>query len=121
MREITTHHINECNRHLPVVDLVVDGLSHHYYKVSVPPTGKRPGVHYNFDFQQGPIKENGVNGITNEALLAIVLDRMEHFQRGEFKCRENALVITKLQEAMHWLDHRTHEREERGVEGTNTL
>jgi len=72
-------------------------------------------------FQNGPVKEFGVNGCHQEDLLAIVIDRLESFQAGLYKCRENALAITKIQEAMHWLNHRTKEREIRGVEGTNVL
>lgn len=118
MRVITTHHINECNRHIDVSDTADEGHTPaHQYRIEVR-DGEVHDVRY-LDFQLGPIKEGGVNGITNEALLAIVIDRMQHFQRGEFACRENALVLTKLQEAMHWLDHRTREREDRGVEGTN--
>lgn len=70
-------------------------------------------------FQNGPVTEVGVNGLTDEALLAIVIDRLECFQRGAYKCRENALAITKLEEAMHWLGHRSADRERRGVEGEN--
>ena len=72
-------------------------------------------------FQKGPIKENGVNGCHNEDLLAIVIDRLQHFQAGAFKCRENALALTRLEGCMHWLNHRTMERVKRGVEGTNQL
>jgi hypothetical protein len=68
-------------------------------------------------FQNGPIAESGPNGISNEVLLAIVIDRLECFQKGQFACRENALALTKLQEAVHWLHHRTRERLARGVEG----
>lgn len=68
-------------------------------------------------FQNGPITEVGVNGVSNEALLAIVIDRLRGFQSGPFSCRENALAITKLEEAMHWLHARTHDRILRGVEG----
>src|SRR6266700_4844812 len=42
-------------------------------------------------FQNGPIKEWGVNGVTQEALLAIVIDRLRSFQKGPFSCRENAI------------------------------
>jgi len=70
-------------------------------------------------FQNGPVKENGVNGCHQEDLLAIVIDRLRGFQAGEFACRENALALTRLEEAMHWLNHRTNERVQRGVEGTN--
>ena len=71
-------------------------------------------------FQNGPVKEFGVNGCHQEDLLAIVIDRLQSFQAGEFSCRENALALTKLEEAMHWLNHRTNARIARGVEGTNT-
>lgn len=70
------------------------------------------------NFQNGPIAESGVNGISNEALLAIVEDRLIGFQSGEYACRENAIALTKLQEAMMWLQKRTRDRVARGVEGT---
>jgi hypothetical protein len=70
-------------------------------------------------FQNGPIKEIGTNGITHEVLIAIVIDRLKSFQAGQYACRENALALTKLEEAAHWLHHRTAERLARGVEGTH--
>lgn len=72
-------------------------------------------------FQKGPIKENGVNGIHNEDLIAIVIDRLQSFQESEFRCRENAVAITKLEEAVMWLNKRTQDRKNRGVEGTNKV
>jgi hypothetical protein len=73
------------------------------------------------NFQCGPIKENGVNGCCNEDLIAMVISRLEHFQRSDFACRENAMAITKLEEALLWLRKRTIGRENRGVEGTNKI
>lgn len=72
-------------------------------------------------FQDGPIKEVGVNGIQNEDLLLIVLTRLQNFQNSEFACRENALAITKIEEAVMWLRKRTLDREARGVEGTHNV
>lgn len=72
-------------------------------------------------FQQGPIKENGVNGVANEDLIVMVIRRLQEFQNSEYKCRENALAITKLEEALLWLRYRTMEREQRNVEGTSDL
>ena len=72
-------------------------------------------------FQEGPIKECGVNGVCNEDLINMVIDRLEHFQDSEFRCRENALAITKLEEALLWLRKRTMGREQRGVEGTHKV
>ncbi len=71
------------------------------------------------EFQNGPIKEVGVNGVMNEDLIAIVIDRMRGFQSGDYACPDNYLVMIKLEEALMWLRHRTNEREARGVEGTN--
>ena len=70
-------------------------------------------------FQEGPIKEFGVNGITQEALLAVVIDRLRSFQAGLFSCRENAIALTKIEEALMWLQRRTVARIKRGVEGTH--
>lgn len=72
-------------------------------------------------FQDGPIKEFGINGCHNEDLIAIVIDRLQSFQKGDFSCRENAIAITKLEEALLWLNKRTTDRIKRGVEGTNII
>lgn len=68
-------------------------------------------------FQEGPIKEYGVNGNTQEALLAIVAHRLECFNSGPFPCRENAIAKTHIETGHLWLDKRTRDRKKRGVEG----
>jgi hypothetical protein len=78
-----------------------------------------PNIAVKLHFQHGPIAEHGVNGITNEALLSIVRDRLEGAQEGKFRCRENALAITAIEEASLWLAKRTLDRMARGVEGRN--
>lgn len=70
-------------------------------------------------FQKGPIQEFGINGCQNEDLLEVIIDRLKSFQSGEFACRENALALTKCEEALHWLNHRTRDRQRRNVEGKN--
>lgn len=70
-------------------------------------------------FQCGPIKEVGVNGTSIENVIDLLVRRLEGFQAGPFKSRYNALAITKLEEACHWLEARTADRVKRGVEGFN--
>ena len=70
------------------------------------------------EFQSGPVKEVGVNGLTNEALLAILINRTEVLN-GRFPCRENSIAVTKMQEALMWFEKRTADRKARGVEGFN--
>lgn len=72
-------------------------------------------------FQEGPIKEAGVNGVTNEDLIHMVVCRLEHFQQSQYSSRDNAMAITKLEEALLWLRKRTIGRENRGVEGTHAV
>ena len=55
-------------------------------------------------------------GTTNEEVLEMMIHRMKYLQRM-MACRENAIVITKLEEALMWLNARTSARKEQGVEG----
>ena len=73
------------------------------------------------DFQEGPIKEAGVNGVMDEDLLVMIKCRLEHFNQTEFRCKENSMSITKIEEALLWLRKRTMDREDRGVEGTHEV
>ena len=137
MRELTSHRVNGLNEVLMIqaLDEPGQGNACHRYHITTtetpPPIGggmshealqkAQDMFHAATDirFQNGPIQEAGVNGISNEALLAIVEDRLLGFQSGQYACRENAIALTKLQEVMMWLQKRTRDRMVRGVEGTN--
>jgi len=96
------------------------GACHHYgiyAKISINGIDEHP--YCSIKFQNGPIKNHGVNGCQNEDLLAIVIDRLRGFQTGKFSCRENAIALTKLEESLMWLNKRTRDRIKRGVEGKN--
>jgi hypothetical protein len=70
---------------------------------------------------RGPLR-TGQTGAFVEDVLKAALGRLRHYQAvadGMFASRENALAITHVEEALHWLRHRTEEREARGVEGTH--
>jgi len=56
------------------------------------------------------------DGTTNEEILTMLIDRMNYLQK-KFPCRENAIVITKLEESLMWLEKRTTDRTKRNVEG----
>jgi hypothetical protein len=136
-RELTSHKVNGLNEALKiqVLDEPGQGNACHRYHITTvetpPPVGggmsseslqqamSMSKVVTDIHFQNGPILEAGINGITQEALLAIVEDRLIGFQSGEYACRENAIALTKVQEAMLWLQKRTMERMRRGVEGTH--
>jgi hypothetical protein len=110
-------------RYTQVVCLDAPGAGNacHIYRVlSVQRDPSEPqAVYAQVDFQNGPVKESGVNGCHNEDLIAIVIDRLQGFQGGKFSCRENAIALTKLEEVLMWLRKRTDNRVARGVEGTH--
>lgn len=117
-RRVTGHEVNGFNDEIYIwADGPGPGNASHNYVVANGQDAEF--VLCSIDFQNGPIKENGVNGVSNEALLAIVRHRLQGFQSGPYACRENALALTKIEEALHWLHHRTQERLRRGVEGTS--
>jgi hypothetical protein len=67
-------------------------------------------------FQKGN-PADGINGISQEVLLAVVLDRLRVMQAGEFSCVHNAFAVELLKEALGWLQQRERERAKRGVSG----
>lgn len=117
MRTVEYHKINPTNDTLEirVMDEPGSGGANHVYDVVPPDAAICDTLHV--EFQNGPIGEAGVNGVTQEVLLAIVIDRLRSFQAGPFSSRENALALTKCEEALHWLQQRTLDRMRRGVEG----
>jgi hypothetical protein len=129
MRTITDHITNPANDRLAITvrdEPGAGGANHRYWIEGFStatndsdPIKQEPTRMLEILFQNGPIPEKGVNGITQEVLLAIVIDRLRSFQAGPFACRENALALTKCEEALHWLHHRTQARMRRNVEGTH--
>lgn len=119
MRKLTDHIVegDSVNHQLnvEVMDDPGQGGACHWYEIN---DGR--GCMAKLLFQNGPIKEVGVNGITHEAMLAILIDRLRSFQAGQYSTRANAITLTHLEEALMWLQQRTRDRIKRGVEGTHT-
>ena len=64
------------------------------------------------------MKEDGTveGGTTLEEMLRVSIARLTDLN-SRFGCRENSVAITKMQEALMWLEERTKDRVKRGVEG----
>lgn len=90
-----------------------------------PAGGISKGLGIDVLWQNGPMGKGteyrGPNGAFVEGVIQVALGRLRFYQDGKFKCRENALAITKMEEALHWLQHRTEDRKARGVEGTHEV
>ncbi len=121
MRKLTGHKVNGVNDGLTITvqDEPGQGGANHEYTIEWDTHGGADSVL--IQFQNGPIREAGVNGVTHEALLAILIDRMEGFQQGKFACVSNELALNWLRLAQDALLNRTRERAARGVEGTHQV
>lgn len=108
-----------------VLDEKGQGNANHEYQVigskPIPPDNVAGKILGTVSFQNGPIKEVGVNGVMNEDLMAIVIDRLEGFQSGSYECSENQTALEHMRAALEVSNDRTAKREKRGVEGTHTL
>lgn len=133
-RELTGHKVNGCNDTLKieVMDEPGSGGACHHYRItgfntktnpSDPFVARHgaPAEHSTVLFQNGPINEVGVNGITHEVMLAILIDRLEGFQKGPYAHGYNADALSSLRSAQASLQQRTRDRLARGVEGTHTV
>lgn len=69
-----------------------------------------------FNLQNGPVKEKGVNGCQVDTMIEAAKVILEGLNK-QFPCRENSSAITKLDEALMWLQKRKTDREKRNVEG----
>lgn len=146
MRHIHDHKVNGLNEAIEVIatDAPGPGGANHVYDLAVyqnrepadrwPGGVRRPEASAKIVFQNGPIGEAGFNGLSNEALLAVNIDRMRGFQykrnedgtfdfnsRGPYASRENAEALTHMENALMWLQKRTRDRMARGVEGTHKV
>ena len=126
--------LNGLNEALKIIaiDKPGPGGANRTYAIELYPEGSESPKHaVVLSFQNGPIGSPAdMNGITGEALLAVLIDRLRGFQftrdeagnftkaPGPFACRENAIALTKIEEALMWLQSRTRARLARGVEGT---
>jgi hypothetical protein len=115
-REITTHRTGDGFNELVTVQAVDQpnrGGASTKFVVDV-----KGGPRTEINFQNGPTAES-VNGLTNEALLAIVQDRLEGFQKGDFANDDSANALDHVKQALTQLKRRTTDRVARGVEGTH--
>lgn len=71
-------------------------------------------------FQYGSVKEHGVNGLTSESLLVILIHRTKVLD-GNFPCDENKRAISYMENALALFEQRTRDRLNRGVDGQNKV
>ncbi len=124
MPKVNFHRVNDADHSLEIIAAGEPGAggAHALYQVTTPLTGDLPAqprkrIIALIQFQEGNPHEDGINGLTNEVLLAILIDRLNGFQEGPFACNENQNALRNCTLALETLHARTRERIHRGVEG----
>jgi hypothetical protein len=97
------------------VDEQGPGGAHHEYEIRT----KDGAVLGRVSFQNGPIGENGVNGVQHADLLIVVRDRLDCFQRGPYASGVNEVTCGHVGAAIAADETRTRRRALAGVEGTS--
>lgn len=119
MRQLTDHIVSgdqAVQLQISVIDEPGAGGACHQYSI-----GDKALRLCEINFQNGPIKEKGVNGVTQEALLAIVIDRLRGFQAGQYACQDNEEALRFVEYALFSLQRRTQARIQKGIEGTSIV
>jgi len=101
----------------PVIIVINEG---HEYEIEVGPLPR-----FRVKFQNGPVKETGVNGIQCDEIIRVLIDRLIYlndiYLNGKYRNRYNSIAISKLEEALWALEERTKKREARKIEGTSLV
>lgn len=92
--------------------VVTFGEPGHFYSAGT----SDEGLIGQIEFQNGGVAAKGVNGWTNEAVLAVLIDRTKILD-AKFPCDENKSAIQSMQAALDVFNKRTAARLQRGVEG----
>lgn len=77
-----------------------------------------PGLMARIQFQDGPVKEAGINGWQNEELISVLINRLK-FLNTVMYSKHNDEAIDALMDALYALRERTRKRIKAGVEGTS--
>lgn len=85
-----------------------------------PAGGSTHSTGLDITWQNGLVENQEPNGAFAETVIRAALGRLQYYNDGKFRCRENSLAITHLEEAIHWLKARQEARETRAVANTHT-
>ncbi|MDV7475317.1 hypothetical protein R5C08_09390 [Acinetobacter baumannii] len=100
------------------VEVITAYAQGHYYKISANPENTNAkDFEISIHFQDGPISDHGVNGVTSEALLKILIHRTKILDEN-FPSEFNKQAIVYMESALKEFNKRTEERRARGVADT---
>ena len=115
LQDITSEHLKDENGNPTGGITFATGLTINWQNG---PLGRHNGCKEGYPCAEGCTRV-APNGAFVETVIDAARDRIAFYQNSKFNCRENAIALTKLEEALMWLNKRTQDRESRQVEGTH--
>lgn len=104
-----------------IIEVVTDGATYKIPTYKVTNNGIEDGGGTDIVFCKGNKEdENSLRqeGVFTETLIQVAKEYLESVNKGELATRETSMVITKLDEALMWINKRAEDRKLRNVQAT---
>lgn len=104
-----------------VIEVVQEGAIFKIPTYRVTNDGMVDGEGTHITFCKGNREDESVfrqEGVFTETLIQAAKQYLETVNKGEMATRETSMAITKLDEALMWINKRAEDRQNRGVQGT---
>lgn len=104
-----------------IIETVKEGATYSIPSYQVTNDGMVDGDGLELKFCKGNKEDENVfrqEGVFTETLIQVAKQYLESVNVGNMATRETSMVITKLDEALMWIDKRSNDRKLREVQGT---
>jgi hypothetical protein len=104
-----------------LLETVVEGATYNIPTYKVTNEGLVDGAGATITFCKGNKEDESIlrqEGFFTETLIQVAKQYLESVNIGPMSTRETSMVITKLDEALMWIQKRSDDRALRGVQGT---
>jgi hypothetical protein len=104
-----------------LIEALKEGATYHVPTFKVTENGIEDGDGAVLRFCKGNKDDETVfrqEGMFTETLIQVAKEYLEAVNVGEMATRETSMVITKLDEALMWINKRAEDRKLRGVQAT---
>ena len=103
------------------IETVIEGATYRVPTFKVTNEGIEDGAGIEVVFCKGNKEDSAIlrqEGVFTETLIQTAKEYLESVNVGPMASRETSMVITKLDEALMWINKRAEDRKLRGVQGT---
>lgn len=104
-----------------IIEVVQEGATYKVPTYKVGPSGIEDGAGAGIKFCKGNKEDDTIfrqEGLFVETLLEVCRTNIAALNVGDLATRESSEAVTKIDEALMWLQKRSDDRKRRGMQGT---